>query len=520
MANPASQREGFSASSIAGIVIALAMAIALAKLLSAQRLYEPSYHRAPGEAPGSRSAWPTTRPTPMPTFSSNDRSRWATVRSLVDDGTFIVGKRDTFAYILTAVAQTGQTEFFPALTTAACGLSKRISSSSGISFEDGWQTVDLVLHPDELNFYSTKPPLLPIMVAGEYWIIKKLTGWTLKEHPFGVVRIILFTINLIPFFIYLLVFWALLQRFSKSDWACIYALTIAALGTSVLPFLNSFNNHTMATFSVLFAIYGIVRIQEIADAKSKTAWQGSFWFALVGLLCGFAVCNELPSLAFLAFVALIGTFKFPRQTIFVYLPCAALPILLLLASNQVAMGQWRPAYSEFGSPWYTYEGSHLRIFEVMIRRGIDWSRFNGESIATYTFHLLLGHHGFFSLTPVFLLALVALARTPFYQHSSKSWGFLALSSAIVGAVVIVFYIFKTDNYGGFAVGPRWLMWVAPIFLLTAVPVIDGMAKSKTGRLIALVLLIFAVLAANYPGWNAWRHPWIYDAMLDSGWPGY
>ena len=190
MANPGSQREGFSASSIAGIVIALAMAIALAKLLSAQRLYEPSYHRAPGEAPGSRSAWPTTRPTPMPTFSSNDRSRWATVRSLVDDGTFIVGKRDTFAYILTAVAQTGQTEFFPALTTAACGLSKRISSSSGISFEEGWQTVDLVLHPDELNFYSTKPPLLPIMVAGEYWIIKKLTGWTLKEHPFGVVRIL------------------------------------------------------------------------------------------------------------------------------------------------------------------------------------------------------------------------------------------------------------------------------------------------------------------------------------------
>jgi len=184
------------------------------------------------------------------------------------------------------------------------------------------------------------------------------------------------------------------------------------------------------------------------------------------------------------------------------------------------MGQWRPAYSEFGSPWYTYEGSHWRIFEGMVRRGIDWARYNGETRATYTFHLLLAHHGFFSLTPVFLLALVALARTPFYQHSSKSWGFLALTSAIVGSVVIVFYIFKSDNYGGFAVGPRWLMWIAPIFLLTAVPVIDGMAKSKTGRLIALLLLIFAVLAANYPGWNAWRHPWIYDAMLDCGWPGY
>ena len=26
-------------------------------------------------------------------FSSNDKSRWATVRALVDDGTFVIGKR-------------------------------------------------------------------------------------------------------------------------------------------------------------------------------------------------------------------------------------------------------------------------------------------------------------------------------------------------------------------------------------------------------------------------------------------
>ena len=30
----------------------------------------------------------------MPTFGSNDRSRWATVRALVDEGTFVIGRRD------------------------------------------------------------------------------------------------------------------------------------------------------------------------------------------------------------------------------------------------------------------------------------------------------------------------------------------------------------------------------------------------------------------------------------------
>ena len=175
-ANP----DGISSGKIALLIAAITLGITLAKLYSAQRLYEPSYHRAPGEPPGSRSTWPTSRPRPMPTFSSNDRSRWATVRALVDDGTFVVGTRDPKIYVITGVTQILQTDVWNALPQVAVGLSARISSSKGICFEDGWQTVDLVLHPNDLQFYSTKPPLLSFLVAGEYWVIKKLTGWSLK----------------------------------------------------------------------------------------------------------------------------------------------------------------------------------------------------------------------------------------------------------------------------------------------------------------------------------------------------
>ena len=41
---------------------------------------------------GPTRTW-ATRPTPSPTFSSNDRSRWAMVRALVDNGTFAIGRR-------------------------------------------------------------------------------------------------------------------------------------------------------------------------------------------------------------------------------------------------------------------------------------------------------------------------------------------------------------------------------------------------------------------------------------------
>ena len=41
------------------------------------------------------------------------------------------------------------------------------------------------------------------MVAGEYWVLKKLFGWSLEKEPFTVVRIILITINVLPLILYL-----------------------------------------------------------------------------------------------------------------------------------------------------------------------------------------------------------------------------------------------------------------------------------------------------------------------------
>lgn len=511
---------GISSGKIALLIAAITLGITLAKLYSAQRLYEPSYHRAPGEPPGSRSAWPTSRPRPMPTFSSNDRSRWATVRALVDDGTFVVGTRDPKIYVITGVTQVLQTDVWNALPQVAVGLSARISSSKGICFEDGWQTVDLVLHPNDLQFYSTKPPLLSFLVAGEYWVIKKLTGWNLRDNPFGVVRLVLFTINTLPFLLYLYLIWKLICSFTTSELAQIFVFTVASLGTIVLPFLNTLNNHSMAVFSVLFAVYCLVRIMEREKAEELGHWGGGLWFMAMGLCSGFAVVNELPALAFLGLACAILLFQFPRQTFVFFIPMALIPIAGLLWVNYLALGQFRPAYSEFGGPWYTYEGSHWRVFPGMVRRGIDWAGYNGEGKLTYGFHLLFGHHGFFSLTPVFLLSAIAFVVVPFKKNTPQVLKLIVILSAILGVIVIGFYLFKSDNYGGFTVGPRWLMWLVPLFLISMTPVVENWLKSPFLMICLMVLLVFTVMAANYPGWSAWRHPWIYEAMMDAGWSGY
>ena len=84
-------------------------------------------------------------------FSVNDRSRWLTIRALVDTGTYAIGRR------------------YP--------LEDGTYRDRGLVTEPGWDTVDMVMHPNTGRFYSTKPPLLTTVLAGEYWVLQRAFGW-------------------------------------------------------------------------------------------------------------------------------------------------------------------------------------------------------------------------------------------------------------------------------------------------------------------------------------------------------
>src|ERR1051325_3291484 len=160
--------------SVYALLGVIAVAIACSQILSAQRVYDP--------ATQTDKNWPKARPKPLPMYGSNDRSRWATVRALVDDGTYVIGRREVHA------------DWY---------------KDSGIIFEDGWQSVDKVLHPETNEFYSSKPPLLSTLVAGLYWLLQLLTGWRFVGaraeplHANEIVRSLLLIINGVPFAIYL-----------------------------------------------------------------------------------------------------------------------------------------------------------------------------------------------------------------------------------------------------------------------------------------------------------------------------
>jgi hypothetical protein len=480
---------------------AAAVAVAAAKVVGAENVVEPSRYKAPG--PGGYGIepdrkWPDTRPEPTPMFGSNDRSRWATVRALVDEGTYVIGRRENFRQ------PTGYTD-------------------TGIVFEDGYQSLDKVMDPQTGLFYSSKPPLFATVLAGEYWLLKKLFGWSIVSDRWLVVPTILLTVNVIPFAVYLFLLGRLLDTTGTTDFGRLLAFTTACFGTFLITFSGTLNNHVPGAFCALFAAYPVVR--SAAEGRDMTPRE----YTCCGFFAGLAVTFELPAAALLAGLGIPLLVARPRPTLLFFVPLALLPIAALLVTNYLAIGELVPAYAKFGREWYNYPGSHWARLGTPDAKGID---FADEPKAVYAFHLLLGHHGWFSLTPVWFVALAGLVglgirsaadvRKLLGGGRGSPWT-LPLFSAMtlaVSLVVIGFYIYRTNNYGGFTSGPRWLMWLTPLWLLAIPAAADRLAGSRPGRVLSAVLLGASAFSAFYPAWNPWRPPWLLQLMEYTGWLRY
>ena len=442
----------------------------------------------------------------VPTLSDNDRSRWDTVRALVDDGTYAIGYRYTDP-------TTGKFE------------------DRGIINEDDWKTIDKVLRPDTQEFYSSKPPLLPTLLAGEYWLLKHTFGWSITEQRREVVRTILLTTNGLLFILYLILLARLVEQFGATDWGRLYVLAAGCFGTFMTTFAVTLNNHSVAACSALFALYPALQIWSSGERRAGL-------FVAAGFFAAFTATNELPAASFAAALLALLLIRAPGRTLLFAVPAAALPVAAALATNYLAVGQLRPAYSEFGGPWYEYEGSHWKLDPGQVQHGIDWA-YQSESPAMYAFHVLIGHHGIFSLSPIFLLSaagmlygLVSLwpsakgQREPdaIEENRNRLPAAMLAVTLLLTIVVVGFYIggvnARNRNYGGWTSGLRWLIWLTPLWLVTMLPAADWLARRRWGRGVAYVLLAVSVFSVSYPGWNPWRHPWLYDVLQARGWINY
>jgi len=446
-----------------------------------------------------------------PFLSGNDRSRWCVVRALVEPEMRVPGA----PYAIDKVVQ-----------------------------EPGWDTIDMVKHarrwsgpaeestPDAASLgenwdgrqrgghlYSSKPPLYPTLMAGQYWLIYRLTGLTLGEHPYLVGRVMLVTWNLIPLVIYFLIMALLVERFGRTNWGRLFAMAACCFGTFLSTFVVVINNHLPAAVGAAVAVYCVVRVWFDSDRR----WR---WFVLGGLAAGYMAANELPALALLGLLGLLLVCLAPARTLAAWVPGVLVVAAGFFGTNWIAHRSLLPPYLHRGGHgpdnWYDY--TYIRNGRLLESywndpAGVD----RGEPCwPKYAFHVLVGHHGIFSLTPIWWLSLAGtlcwLARP---EDRRLRW--LAAMIGVVTLVCLAFYLQPQKgalyrNYGGMTCGLRWMFWFAPLWLVVMLPAVDRMAESRWWRGLALLLLAVSVFSVSYPTWNPWTHPWLMDLLAGLGLP--
>jgi hypothetical protein len=413
-----------------------------------------------------------------PFLSANDRSRWLTIRSLANHASYEIDE---------------------------------------VMDANVWNTIDMVSHKgrDELtHLYSSKPPLLSTLLAGEYIVIRWATGWTLEERPYEVARLILFTTNFAPMLLMLVLVARWAERLGTTDWGRILVVAVAALGTMLSAFVVVLNNHTIAAVSVAIALEATLRIAFDGDRRLR-------WFALAGGFAAFAAADELPALSLLVLLAAALVLLDWRRWALAFVPATAVVVAAFFGTNYLAHQSWRPPYAHRseGDNWYDYTyklGGKERPSYWRDPQGID----RGEpSKLTYAFHVLVGHHGVFSLTPAWLLS--AWGAWLWLRAGDVRRRQLAIGIALPTIACVVFYIALRPqldrNYGGMTSGFRWLFWLAPLWIAAMIPAADRLARSRRGMAVGCTLLALSAMSAAYPTWNPWTQPWIYNWLVSCGW---
>ncbi len=289
-----------AAVALGGIIGRIAAVASVDRIALENRLVDEAVKReaaagGPVDAAAVRARIEREKRLVRPFLSGNDRSRWLTVRALVERGTFAI---------------------------------------EDLVVEPGWDTIDAVVHPDAagtLHLYSSKPPLLSVIAAAPYWLIHRLTGWTLGDHPFEVGRMLLLICGAAPFAILLAFTFRAVDMVGSSDWGRLWAAALVACGTLLTTFAIALTNHLPAAAAAAASLWLLLAI---GAGERRSAWP----FFAAGLAAALTAAFELPALAWLVAVLVVLAKADLRRTVTAAVPAALLVAAAALAANQLAHG--------------------------------------------------------------------------------------------------------------------------------------------------------------------------------------
>ncbi len=398
----------------------------------------------------------------LPLIGMNDASRWATVESLVHRATY------------------------------------EITDST---FVDTVDRVVIQKKSGGVGYYSSKPAFMATWVAAVAWPLDQMglsilrpdmrtTAWTIHT--------ILFLVNLLPFIFCLWGYWLYLGKEGFNGWATGVSILAAAFGTYMTGYLTTLSNHVTGAECVFGAalLYRAHAPDVPLSARRTTA---------IALLAGLAVAHEAAAFLFAA-VLIAKIFKRAPKGGILAIAIAALPIAAYFLTERLSFGDWIPHQVSvmFGIP--ASYGMDPYWADV---KGIDATK---DSLPWRAWHMTFGHHGIFSLSPIFLLGLAPLFTRRLTGPFSED-RVTYIQIFVISLSCFAVFCVETTNYGGVCQGFRWLFWLIPLWLMILPHTLsDPATNRRLARVATAAALLVSIGSALSSLANPWGPSWLHLLM--------
>ncbi len=350
------------------------------------------------------------------------------------------------------------------------------------------------------HFYSDKPPLLSLLAAGVYAILRRGFGLTLDPrgcdplsepcYCFAVLRcrppdwayyLVTLAVIGLPSALMLALFYRSTAFFDLPNSLALPATLVLGLGTLVLPYSLVLNNHLPSGVSLMIALYALIRARGARSAPAR-------WLLVAGFAAALALNFDLAASPFLPILAVYALLRYRRHA-WPFLLGGLLGLGLLAGLDWWAVGD--PLPPTMHAAGWDYPGSPFTATPLGTTPAPD--------ILRYALRMLIGDHGLFGLTPVLVWPVAGLALL-LCKRDHPLWG-EAAAVALACLAMLLGLILTTDEFGGLSYGTRWFTDLTPVlFFFAAQP---ALYRSVWRKALFTALVAVSVLAV----WQGALSPW-------------
>lgn len=352
------------------------------------------------------------------------------------------------------------------------------------------------------RMYSSKPPVMPLLMALEYALLKPMLGIDLEgdtadRNLFH--TIVVLTFSTVPFILSGFIFWSILRHLGIFPPLQALGLAVFLWGTEFAGYAGTLNNHVPATACLTVGLWGLLAL---ADKKNV---QTSICCALLGLALGIAVTVDLPSAIFVLLMVPLYIHKFGAKNAALGVIGFLVPVIVHCAVMISISGS--PLPFQMNQAFYLYEESYWRNPVGIDALNHPWG--------VYLFNFTFGKVGVFLLYPVLVIGVIAL-----FVEMKTEVGverLMAFGTLIAVAILMAYYVSSTNNYAGASFGFRWMIIVTPFLIVPALRLAQAHPSKGVHCVLVLstVVSFFSVLQCRLNTWSIgseWT-AWVFGSLL-------